>query len=160
MADGYIKDEHGNFIQYPNEEAIANHKYLTTNGNTEDGDGWRFAGRGLFHTTGRYNYNRLTRLHQRIFGEFQDFEDQPQLLEEPKYAVRSAVVFWLDHGLDDLAKGGLNYETFNSIRKIINPGESTDRKQAQWNLIQSLSDSNVFNQVCEFSVNSPSFGAE
>lgn len=160
VTEGYIKDEQGNFIQNPNEEAIANHKYDSTNGNNTPGDGWLFAGRGLFHTTGRYNYNRLTKLYQRFFGEAQDFELHPELLEEPKYSVRAAVVFWLDHKMYRIADQGIDQETFNKIRKVINPGEGKDRKQQQWETVQALRDSGAFDHVCEFSVSRPSFDTE
>ena len=84
---------------YSNPEGIANRAYANRNGNgdVETGDGWRYRGRGMFQTTGRGNYRQLTESYHKVFGEFVDFEKQPDLVTEPKYAARAAAIFWLDH---------------------------------------------------------------
>jgi putative chitinase len=158
LTDGYIRDADGNYTQLPNEEAIANHKYPDINGNNAPGDGWRFAGRGLFHTTGRYNYNRLTKLHQNIFGEYQDFELHPELLEEPKYAVRSAVAYWLDHDFASIADLGTSSDVTDQITAIINL--HTDSYGTRSRAVTALASSGVLDSVCQFSVAHPSFDAQ
>lgn len=57
-------------------------------GNNREGDGFRFRGRGLIQITGRANYAAC--------GEALNLplEDQPELLETPQHAVRSAGWFW------------------------------------------------------------------
>ncbi len=154
-ADGYIKDENGNTIQQPNEEAIANNKYPDANGNNAPGDGWRFAGRGLFHTTGRYNYDRAARLHQKIFGEFVDFVAHPELLEKPKYAVRSAIIYWLDKDFPTIADQGTTSDIADQITKVINKYTDTYEKRAAG--VDALASSGVFDNVCRFSTTQPSF---
>lgn len=66
-------------------------------GNTSIGDGIKYKGRGIFQTTGKVNYRRLSML-----GEA-NFVVDPGLLEQPKYAVWSAIIFWNDRHLSDIA---------------------------------------------------------
>lgn len=66
-------------------------------GNTEAGDGKRFMGRGIFQTTGRGNYARLSK----VLGV--DLVNNPALLETPDVATLSACVYWDDHKLSVLA---------------------------------------------------------
>lgn len=81
-------------------------------GNTEPGDGFKYRGRGLIQITGRANYAEV--------GEAlaTDFIDNPELLEEPDMAVRSAMWFWQKHGLNELADVG----DFSRITIRINGG--------------------------------------
>jgi putative chitinase len=58
-------------------------------GNTQPGDGYRFRGRGLFHLTGRANYERFAR----AVGQPQIL-DNPNLVATPYWAVQSAGWFW------------------------------------------------------------------
>lgn len=68
-------------------------------GNTQPGDGTRFKGRGIFQTTGRANYLQLgIRKGGRDF-----FVNNPELLQQPEYAVWSACEFWQTRGLNDVA---------------------------------------------------------
>ena len=68
-------------------------------GNTQPGDGVRFRGRGIFQTTGRANYLQLGIKK----GRRDLFITQPELLEQPEYAVWSACEYWRTRGLNDIA---------------------------------------------------------
>jgi putative chitinase len=78
-------------------EKIANKVYSGRMGNTEDGDGAKFIGRGLIQLTGKDNY--------RAFGEAigEDLVANPELVEQPRYAALSAGWFWNKRGLNALA---------------------------------------------------------
>jgi putative chitinase len=78
-------------------EMIANKVYSGRMGNTEDGDGAKFIGRGLIQLTGKDNY--------KAFGEAigEDLVANPQLVEQPRYAALSAGWFWNKRGLNALA---------------------------------------------------------
>lgn len=61
-------------------------------GNTQPGDGVKFKGRGLIQITGRGNYTACS------LALFKDERllTNPELLEQPRYAVASACWFWKD----------------------------------------------------------------
>lgn len=82
-------------------------------GNDQPGDGRRFLGRGLIQITGRANYRTCSRA---LFQDEGVLIDQPERLEEPLQASRSAAWFWQAHGLNELADVN-NYER---ITKRIN----------------------------------------
>lgn len=81
-------------------------------GNTEPGDGIKFRGRGLIQITGRANYKKC--------GDAigYDLIANPEFLESPVLACRSAAWFWARHGLNVLADKGDNI----SITRAINGG--------------------------------------
>lgn len=81
-------------------------------GNTEQGDGPRFKGRGLLQITGRANYAAC--------GDALglDLLAHPELLEEPIHACRSAGWFWQTRRLNARADAG----DFIGITKRINGG--------------------------------------
>ena len=81
-------------------------------GNTEQGDGYKFRGRGLLQTTGRSNYQRT--------GDALDVDliANPELLATPELAARSAAWFWQEHGLNELADA----DNFMTITRRINGG--------------------------------------
>ena len=78
-------------------------------GNVYRGDGRRYKGRGLIQLTGRYNYRK----YGKKMGL--DLENDPQLLEQPKYACLSAVLFWVNNGLNELAD---NDDIYRITRRI------------------------------------------
>jgi predicted chitinase len=139
------------------QEAIANRAYADRNGNggVESGDGWRFRGRGLKQVTGRANYRAFTEDHAQLFGERIDFEAEPELLGTPRFAARSALWFWRANDLFTLADAGISRAAADSITAIINPG--TDSYAERWENVRNLSDSEVFSNVCRFSVAKPRF---
>ncbi len=90
-------------------------------GNTHQGDGYLFRGRGLIQVTGRANYARMGH----ALGV--DLEASPDLLATPKLACRSAGCFWSSHGLNTYADLG----EFEKLTRRINGGLNgiEDRKQ-------------------------------
>jgi putative chitinase len=97
-----------------NPEKIANRVYggRADLGNTEDGDGWRFSGKGLIQLTGRNNFKNC--------GDALgiDLVGNPDLLLDPRYAALSAGWFWNKRGLNALADN----EDWNTITRRINGG--------------------------------------
>lgn len=81
-------------------------------GNTHVGDGKRFKGRGLIQLTGRTNYEKCG------FALGRNLIADPDYLETPMGASRSATWFWESKGLNELA----DKESFGAITKIINGG--------------------------------------
>ena len=103
-------------LQYERQpEKIANKVYSGRMGNTEDGDGAKYIGRGLIQVTGKENYTHC--------GEALgvDLVANPQLLEEPRYAALSAGWFWNKKGLNALADEGTS-NAFEVMTKRINGG--------------------------------------
>jgi len=81
-------------------------------GNTEAGDGYKYRGRGLLQTTGRYNYMQT--------GEALglDLLAAPELLAQHEAAARSAAWYWQTHNLNAPADIG----DYVVITKKINGG--------------------------------------
>jgi len=109
-------------------EAIANGAYCNRrdlgNGDYKSGDGWKYRGRGLKHLTGRTNYRAFTAWHVENQAEWPtellDFEQAPDLLLSAKYAVRSAVYFWLSGRLPEKADRGSDSSHVDDITEIVN----------------------------------------
>jgi putative chitinase len=80
-----------------NPEKIANKVYAGRMGNIEEGDGWKYRGRGLIQLTGRENYAN--------FGHNVgvDVLSNPDLLTTPEYATLSAGWYWNKRNLNELA---------------------------------------------------------
>lgn len=81
-------------------------------GNKSKADGYNYRGRGLIQITGRYNYSQ--------YKEYCGFDviTYPELLAKPLGAIRSAMWYWLNHGLNDLA----DKDDVVAITKRINGG--------------------------------------
>jgi len=114
-------------------EKIANKVYSGRMGNTEDGDGAKYIGRGLIQCTGKENYTHC--------GEALgiDLVANPQLLEEPRYAALSAGWFWNKKGLNALADEGTS-NSFEIMTKRINGGllGLDDRKSKMIEVLKAL----------------------
>lgn len=98
-------------------------------GNRFKGDGMKFKGRGLIQITGRSSYKECS-IH--IFGN-DVLLDKPEILEEPKAAVLSAVWFWNRKKLSSImdnpkewvkAFKGKNYDKFEWVTLLINGGQN------------------------------------
>jgi putative chitinase len=83
-----------------NPEKIANKVYAGRMGNTEEGDGWKYHGRGLIQLTGKENYEHCGS----SLGV--DFLGDPNRLLDPIYAALSAGWYWNKRGLNAFADIG------------------------------------------------------
>jgi putative chitinase len=136
-----------------NEEAIANNAYDDANrganyklGNVNPGDGWRYRGRGLKQLTGRANYRDFTVKHKEIWGEDVDFEANPEKVDEPKYAVRSGLYFWVKNKLYNSADAGVSQTVTDNITRVIN--RATDSYAARWGFVSAIWSDHIFKKVC------------
>jgi len=98
--------------QAADQKAIAEAAYNGRMGNKNLGDGWRFIGRGLMQTTGRYNYERLAEIVN------MPVDDLPEWLETREGAAESAAIFWHANNCNDLADAG----AVDRCRQRINGG--------------------------------------
>jgi putative chitinase len=81
-------------------------------GNTEDGDGFKYRGRGIFQLTGRANYKSMgEKLGIDLLGH-------PDKAAEPETALRIACEYWKSHKLNALA----DCDDVVGITKKINGG--------------------------------------
>lgn len=85
-----------------NAPALANKVYggRMGNGPEASGEGWRYRGRGLLQLTGKDNYQRCGA----AIGY--DLVKNPEFLDSPLVAARSAAWFWSANGLNELADKG------------------------------------------------------
>jgi len=82
-------------------------------GNTQDGDGGAFFGRGLIQLTGRANYTAFAN----YIGN-QEILNNPSLLATPEYACLSAGWFWNTRHLNNFA----DKQDYLNMTKLINGG--------------------------------------
>lgn len=95
-----------------NPQKIANKVYGGRFGNADDGDGWKYHGRGIFQLTFKDNYKRC--------GDALgiDLTASPELVLTEKYACLSAGWYWNKKALNELA----DKNDYEGITKRINGG--------------------------------------
>ena len=95
-----------------NPQALANIVYAGKlgNGPASSGDGWRYAGKGLFQLTGKDNYAEAGK----ALG--QPYVARPELLLEPEHAALTAAWFWAKTGCNEAIDRG----DFSSTTRRIN----------------------------------------
>lgn len=93
-------------------------------GNTpeKDGDGQRYKGRGYIQITGRANYEALAK-DLRI-----DCVNHPEMLEQPHWALMSALWFWRKKALNRYA----DKDAFTELTKRINGGTNGLQDRLGW----------------------------
>jgi len=95
-----------------NPEKIANKVYGGRMGNTEEGDGWKYHGRGLIQLTGKDNYKACAE------ATGQPLLETPEIVLQPQLAALTAGWFWNKKGLNALADAS----DFDTMTKRINGG--------------------------------------
>ena len=91
-------------------------------GNVIAGDGVRYKGRGYLQITGRANYTLL----QAETGI--KCVDHPELLEQPKNAILSALWYWKKKNLNRYA----DKDAFTALTKAINGGTNGLSERLKW----------------------------
>ena len=129
LADGYERNVKTRVIvRHAKEETIGNKVYALRNGNggTASGDGWKFRGRGLIQVTGRGNYKQVAEHYAKLYpASPMDFAGAPDKVAEFPYSLRSAICFWLQHGLHKLADRGLSAGDVDRITRVVNPATNS-----------------------------------
>jgi len=112
-----------------NPEKIANKVYGGRMGNTEEGDGWKYHGRGIIQLTGKENYANCGH----SLGV--DFVGNPDWVATPEYAALSAAWFFNKKGLNELA----DVMDIETMTKRINGGTlGIDTRKAQINKVLDI----------------------
>lgn len=91
-------------------------------GNVIKGDGMRYKGRGYLQVTGRKNYTAL----QKDTGI--PCVEHPEILEQPKYAILSALWYWRKNNLHIYA----DKDAFTALSKRINGGTNGLADRMRW----------------------------
>jgi putative chitinase len=94
-------------------EKLFNYVYGGRMGNDQPGDGFKYIGRGFIGVTGKGNYSNLSK------ATGINFVLNPELLEQPEYALISSIWFWNKYNLSVLADAG----DIKGITKQINGGQ-------------------------------------
>ena len=82
-------------------------------GNTEEGDGSKFKGRGVIQLTGRANYTNFAK------AKGISVDEAAEYLKTPQGAVESAAWFWKSRGLNELADS----DDIRAVTKKVNGGD-------------------------------------
>lgn len=106
---GHESDHFQTLREYASGVAYEGRKDL---GNVRAGDGKRYRGRGAIQLTGRANYKKFGNL----LGV--DFENNPELAEQPKYSALTAGAYWNDRKLNQYA----DKDDITKITRLINGG--------------------------------------
>ena len=129
----YFKNAGRNAQEYHRQpEKIANVVYANRMGNGDEmsGDGWRFKGRGLIQLTGKTNYT-LCGADLEV-----DLIEEPEYLETPEGAARSAGWYWWKNNLNSFA----DKNDIVGMTKRINGGTIglEDRKKHYFHALEAL----------------------
>ncbi|KEG17063.1 glycoside hydrolase family 19 protein [Bartonella bacilliformis] len=89
-------------------------------GNTKQGDGVRFKGRGLIQLTGRNNYHCFTEFWRSLDAQALDCEAFLEIVEKFPAALWSSIWFWHMKCLNKLA----DQDDIVGITKMINGGKN------------------------------------
>ncbi len=117
--------------QWDTEQVPAQLEYENNDnlGNTLPGDGFRFRGRGLTQTTGRANYRHVRDRLRKGGYRCPDFEQEPELLEEPQWAALSACDYWDMRKCNEAADAG----NFEMVTRLVNGGlNGLDDRLNRW----------------------------
>lgn len=103
----------------PAQRGYQTHRHL---GNTEEGDGYRYRGRGLVQLTGRHNYHR--------YGERLglDLVNNPDLAADIDNIIPIAIDYWIDKDLGRPAREG----NLRRVTQLVNGGDNALSKRERY----------------------------
>lgn len=131
---GYKNDD-CKVVSLENQKNIANWKYKGQYGNSakfEDGDGWRYRGRGFIQLTHKSTYQKAQKIYNQYFKEDAEsdisWESNPDDLLTPKGSIASALVFWRMKNVNYVAEKMTFLSTQHVTQKVHGSGENTKAK--------------------------------
>ena len=144
--------------QLADQEAIANIVYADENrgegyklGNTQEGDGWKYRGRGMIQITGREIYTKFNEYahEMKLVDDEVNFVDKPQLIAENIiYAFISAAYYWIKKDIyekaDKSKSDSENESVVNKITNRINGGASKENRTERANSYKRIREANIF----------------
>ena len=117
-------------------------------GNTKEGDGWKYRGRGIIQITGREIYTEFNEYTHKmnLVDDEVDFVDNPELVAENKaYALMSAAYYWIKKDIyekaDESKSDSENEDVVNKVTSIVN--KKAD-KQKRINSYKRIREANIF----------------
>ena len=151
--DGWIKGK-----QKGNEQNIARIAYNGKFGNNDIDDGYKYRGRGLIHVTFKSQYEQFYNEYNNFWPlDKQEFVKRPELLETTKYAVRSALWWWVSHQCPSLADKGIDQKDVDLISQKVNKYDKATFP-FRYNYVKHIYDSHVFKNICfntKYCLNNP-----
>jgi putative chitinase len=129
-----------------NPEALANHVYAKTDGNSQPGDGWKYRGRGFLQHTGKNQYESI----KKYTGI--DVVTNPDLLNDPVIAAKAIPWFFLVYK----NKKPEQLENISEVNKAVGFADTDGSKavkraemaeQFQSQDLQSLANVNIGSQI-------------
>ena len=117
-------------------------------GNTQEGDGWKYRGRGIIQITGRRIYTEFNEYAHKmnLVDDEVNFVDNPELVAENKaYALMSAAYYWIKKDIyekaDESKSDSENKDAVNKVTSIVN--KKAD-KQKRINSYKRIREANIF----------------
>jgi predicted chitinase len=121
---GYLRTKY----KKANEEQIANIVYANKNGNYQDGEGWKYRGRGYIQLTGRGNYASIREIIKSKMKIDINILDYPQLLEQDLgINILVVLAFWSRENLNKIM-------TFKESQNRVNPHLPKHIKAKQYDI--------------------------
>lgn len=104
--------DEANALVAQGQSAVGDVIYGGRMGNTDEGDGFKYRGRGAFQLTGRDNYRR--------YGEMigVDLESNPELVNDPDIGAKVAVAYYQDR----VSGRGIDSANVDAVSRAINGG--------------------------------------
>ena len=145
-----LSDEEINELK-KDDEAFFNFVYKGRIGNTDEGDGYKYRGRGGVQLTGRSNYENITKILNKN-GIDIDLVANPELAADPRYSASILIAFSEHRGMFDpnhkryispedieAIKNG-DIEAIDKLHEITNPGAPNERLQKQAAIVYENTD--------------------
>lgn len=123
--DGYERNAAGVKIRAADEQAIGRKHYLRLNGNrqTNPEDGYNFRGRGLIQVTGYEKYHGFPTDYNNYWSDdVPNTVEDPEIINEMPYAIRSALWFWVT-AKPYTADRGRGYDDVIAVTLVVNGGD-------------------------------------
>ena len=140
----YKKSDISDFV---NQEKFANYVYADANrgegykmGNTAEGDGYKYRGRGIFQLTGKENYQKFTTYYKKKYDSTKNFEVNPELLATDREIAVISALWYYKQRVTDVLDSINNKTDVDKVSTLINGGAKgkEERKELFDKLVENI----------------------